>query len=119
LQGKYLYLTFNNGALAQKLQQDIGTSQKLPQLADKDYHQPATWQNALTALAGAGGDPALDALIPPVYRGQTTADRLAAPAGGRPQGTGRAGSGPASRPPPLPEGGTPRTLPRTPTPPAR
>ena len=81
LQGKYLYLTFNNGALAQKLQQDIGSTKNLPQLADKDYHRPATWQNALTALAGAGGDQALDALIPPIYRGQTTADRLAAYSG--------------------------------------
>jgi Salmonella virulence plasmid 28.1kDa A protein len=55
LQGKFLYLTFNNSALAQKLQQDIGSAENLPQLADKDYHQPATWQSTLTALAGDGG----------------------------------------------------------------
>src|SRR5262249_25124508 len=67
LQGKFLYLTFNNALLAQKLQQDIGSLDNLSRLADKDYHQPATWQNALTALAGTGGDKALAALIPPVY----------------------------------------------------
>jgi ABC toxin N-terminal region/Neuraminidase-like domain/Salmonella virulence plasmid 28.1kDa A protein len=81
LQGKFLYLTFNNQALSQKLQQDIGSAANLPQLADKDYHQPATWQNVLTALAGPAGGTALDALIPPIYTGATTADRLAAYAG--------------------------------------
>jgi hypothetical protein len=78
LQGKFLYLTFNNGPLAQQLQKDIGTLDNLPQLADKDYHRPDTWKKALTALAGGGGERALDALIPPAYRGKTTQARLAA-----------------------------------------
>lgn len=77
LQGKFLHLTFNNGPLAGKLQKDIGSIDDLPKLADKDYHQPNAWQKTLTALAGTGGDNALDALIPPVYTGNTTADRLA------------------------------------------
>lgn len=78
LQGKFLLLTYNNAALAQKLQQDIGALTNLSQLADKDYHFPATWSAALKALAGAGGDAALDALIPKIYPGAKTADRLLA-----------------------------------------
>ncbi|MHB8655043.1 MAG: neuraminidase-like domain-containing protein [Terriglobia bacterium] len=78
LQGKFLHLTFNNSALAQKLQQDIGSLANLSQLADKDYHQPATWSAALTALAGAGGDKALQGLIPAIYAGDKTSDRLLA-----------------------------------------
>ncbi|WP_159067947.1 neuraminidase-like domain-containing protein [Trinickia symbiotica] len=74
LQGKFLYLTFNNGTLAQKLQQDIGSIDNLPTLAAKDYHKPATWQAALTALSDGGKT--LDALIPPAYAGSATVDRL-------------------------------------------
>lgn len=81
LQGKFLHLTFNNGPLAAKLQQDIGSIDELPKLADKDYHQPNAWQKTLTALAGTGDDKALDALVPPIYSGTTTADRLAAYSG--------------------------------------
>jgi hypothetical protein len=76
LQGKFLYLTFNNAALAGKLQQDIGSN--ITQLADKDYHKPATWEGTLTSLA-AGGD--VQSLIPAIYSGATTADRLAAYSG--------------------------------------
>ncbi len=76
LQGKFLYLTYNNAALAGKLQQDIGSD--VTQLADKDFHKPDTWQGALTGLA-AGGDVA--SLIPAVYAGATTQDRLAAYSG--------------------------------------
>jgi peptidoglycan hydrolase-like protein with peptidoglycan-binding domain len=43
LQGKLLYLTFNNNALAQALHKDIGSLDNLSQLADKDYHKPETW----------------------------------------------------------------------------
>ena len=78
LQGKFLYLTFNNAVLAQQLQQEVGSLANLAAIADKDYHQPSTWQTALKAAAGTGGDKALDALIPPVYTGTTTADRLSA-----------------------------------------
>ena len=77
LQGKLLHLTYNNAPLAQKLQQDIG-SNDLSQMANKDYHRPETWQSTLTALAGTGGDAALQKLIPAIYPGDTTADRLAA-----------------------------------------
>jgi hypothetical protein len=80
LQGKLLYLTFNHAALTQKLQQEIGTLANLAQLAEKDYHQPATWSAVLTAMAGGGGDAALQKLIPLFYEG-TTADRLATYAG--------------------------------------
>ena len=81
LQGKFLHLTFNNAPLAQKLQQDVGSLTNLSQITAKDYHQPATWQAALTALAGPGGDQALQALIPAVYSGNSTAERLTAYAG--------------------------------------
>lgn len=78
LQGKFLYLTFNNAALAQKLQRDIGSLNNLSQLADKDYHLPDTWKSVLTGLAGSSGDQALEKLIPPFYTGETTADKLEA-----------------------------------------
>jgi hypothetical protein len=77
LQGKFLYLTFNNAPLAQKLQQDIGSLKQLSQIAAKDYHRSQTWQDTLTALAGTGGEKALDALIPAIYPGKT-AERLTA-----------------------------------------
>src|SRR5260370_4035993 len=78
VQGRLLYLTYNNNALAQKLQKDIGSLANLSHLADKDYHQPATWSADLTALAGSGGDAALQALIPAIYSGEKTADPLLA-----------------------------------------
>ncbi len=81
LQGKFLYLTFNSAPLAQKLRQDVGSLDNLPQMVAKDYHLPDTWQKALTALAGAGGHQALHNLIPASYPGKTTADRLAAYSG--------------------------------------
>lgn len=81
LQGKFLYLTFNNAPLAAALQQQIPSATNLSQLADKDFHKPATWQNLLTHLAGTGGDGALSALIPLAYPGSETVDRMAAYAG--------------------------------------
>jgi hypothetical protein len=81
LQGKFLYLTSNNAQLVQKLQQEIGSVNNISQLADKDFHLGHTWQSTLTALAGTGGDQALQNLIPVAYQGATTADRLAAYAG--------------------------------------
>ena len=81
LQGKFLHLTFNNAPLAQKLLQDIGSVSNIAQLVDKDYHLSDTWQNVLNALAAAGGDEALQKLIPPAYAGATAQDRLAAYAG--------------------------------------
>jgi ABC toxin-like protein/neuraminidase-like protein/virulence plasmid A protein len=78
LQGRFLHLTFNNGPLAQKLQKDIGSLDQLSQIAYKDYDRGDTWQTAIKSLAGGGGDQALQKLIPSVYPGNTTADRLAA-----------------------------------------
>jgi hypothetical protein len=78
LQGKFFYLTFNNAPLAQKLHQDIGASGRPSDIVSKDYHLTETWQSSLTALAGPGGDQALQKLIPGIYPGNTTADRLAA-----------------------------------------
>jgi len=78
LQGKFLYLTFNNNQLAQQLQKEVGTVSQISQIVNKDYHRAETWQSTLTALAGTGGDQALNALIPSIYPGNTTADRLVA-----------------------------------------
>jgi hypothetical protein len=77
LQGKFLYLTFNNAPLAQKLQQDFGSLNNLSQLADKDYYDGATWKTALSAVAGGDGA-ALQKLIPQVYGGNDAAGRLEA-----------------------------------------
>ena len=75
LQGKFLYLTSNNAALAQSLQQQVGAIENLPQLADKGFHTGAAWKKTLTSLAN--GD-ALDKLIPATYTGQNTGERLEA-----------------------------------------
>ena len=75
LQGKFLYLTFNNVALANALQSKIGQIENLSQLADKDFDLNTTWQSTLQGIVPAGGT--LDALIPSIYTG-ATADRLAA-----------------------------------------
>ena len=83
LQGKFLQLTFNNAALTQKLQQDIGSLGNIAQMADKDYHLSGTWQTVLNMLAGNNADQALQnqalqKLIPAAYAGTTTQVRLAA-----------------------------------------
>lgn len=76
LQGKFLYLTFNNVALANALQSQIGQLENLSQLADKDFDLSTTWQSTLQGLPPSVGT--LDSLIPSIYTGATTADRLAA-----------------------------------------
>ena len=81
LQGKFLYLTFNNAPLAQELQRVVGSPANISQIADRDFDTIATWQNTLNALAGAGGAQTLETLIPTIYTGNATADRLAAYAG--------------------------------------
>ena len=78
LQGKFLYLTFNNAPLATVLQQQIGTLENLPQLAEKDFDQVATWQSTLETVVKNTPNASLDSLIPSVYTGASTADRLAA-----------------------------------------
>ncbi len=79
LQGKFLYLTFNNGPLAHRLQEEIESVDRLPKLAEKDYHRPETWKTAIQATAGEGDDN-LAAAIPSIYTG-STAERLEAYAG--------------------------------------
>ena len=81
LQGKFLYLTFNNLALANALQAQIGQVEALPQLADKDFDLPDTWQTTVQSVVQSNQGTTLDAVIPPIYTGATTADRLAAYAG--------------------------------------
>jgi peptidoglycan hydrolase-like protein with peptidoglycan-binding domain len=76
LQGKFLYLTFNNGPLTQKLQQEIGSVDRLSQLADQDFHDPAAWKTTLLALASSGQGKSLEQLIPPSYPGDSATDRL-------------------------------------------
>jgi hypothetical protein len=78
LQGKFLYLTFNNGALAKALQDQVGSLDNVAKIVDKDYHISDTWKQTLTSMAGQGGTQALDKLIPAIYPGKTTADRLQA-----------------------------------------
>lgn len=77
-QGKLLYLTHNSAPLAQKLQNDLGLVNNLSQIVYKDYYRPESWQTTLKSLAGNGGDQALQALIPGIYPGKTTNDRLTA-----------------------------------------
>ncbi len=81
LQGKLLYLTFNNAPLAQRLQQQFGSDEKLAGMADAGFHESDAWKALLKKMAGAQGDAALDKLIPPAYPGKATADRLDAYAG--------------------------------------
>jgi hypothetical protein len=78
LQGKFLYLTFNNAPLANALQSQIGNLESLSQLTEKDYDLSTTWQTTLQSVAQNTPNATLDSLIPSVYTGATTADRLAA-----------------------------------------
>ena len=78
LQGKLSYLTLNNAPLTQRLQQDIGSLDKLPQLLQQDLHTNTAWKKYLTSIAGDTNTEALDKLIPPAYQGKTTTDRLGA-----------------------------------------
>jgi len=78
LQGKFLYLTFNNAPLAQKLQNDVGSLADISKIADLDYHLSDTWQTTLQQLVTSGQT--IDNLIPSSYAGDSNA-RLAAYAG--------------------------------------
>lgn len=85
LQGKLLQLTANNAALTRDLQQQIGSIDKLPALADAGLHESAAWQDKLKQIAGtvAGlpNNAALAQLIPSSYTQTDVADRLTAYAG--------------------------------------
>ena len=78
LQGKLFYLTFNNADLVQSLQRELGSLDNLPRLPEKDFHMNTSWKNYLMAMSGPNNTQALDKLIPPVYQGETTSDRLEA-----------------------------------------
>jgi hypothetical protein len=75
LQGKLAYLTFNNAALTQKLQQEIDSRDNIAQLVDKGLYRANDWKDRINAMAG-GVEEELKKLIPPAYEGATTADRL-------------------------------------------
>jgi hypothetical protein len=81
LQGKFLYLTFNNVPLANALQTSFADIASLPQLADKDYDQAGTWQTTLQNVVNTTPGATLNSLIPSVFTGATTNDSLAAYAG--------------------------------------
>ena len=51
VQGKLAFLTLNNAALVQKVQQTLG-SNDLGALADADFHLPGTWTNTINSIAG-------------------------------------------------------------------
>ncbi len=81
LQGKLAYLTFNNAALTQQLQQEIGSLDNLAQLVDKGLYRAKDWKDRINAMAG-GNEEELKRLIPPAYEavgeGAATAARLEA-----------------------------------------
>jgi hypothetical protein len=76
-QGKLAYLTLNNADLAEAIQKEVGATDDLGVLVDKDLYQTEAWKNRLLAMAGKS-DAALRKLIPPAYKGEKTADRLQA-----------------------------------------
>jgi peptidoglycan hydrolase-like protein with peptidoglycan-binding domain len=86
LQGKFAYLTLNNVSLAQVLQDEIQSIDRLPELVDKDFYLATTWRNRLRTLAGYNNaevdneakDKILKTLIPPIYAGDKLGDRVAA-----------------------------------------
>ncbi|MCU0543437.1 MAG: neuraminidase-like domain-containing protein [Oscillatoriaceae cyanobacterium Prado104] len=75
LQGKFAYLTLNNVSLAQKLQKEIPSLDRLSELVDKDFYLADTWKASLRDLAD-NKDEILQTLIPPIYAGEKIADRL-------------------------------------------
>jgi hypothetical protein len=77
LQGKLAFLTLNNANLIHKVQQTLGSTSDPAALIDSDFHLDATWINTLNSIAG-GDTPQLQAMIPAIYGGATTADQLAA-----------------------------------------
>lgn len=77
LQGRLLYLTMNSAKLTEHLQKVVGSIEKLPTLAEKDYFQPKTWKDLLHQLA-ANNQKALAALIPATYGADTVEENLEA-----------------------------------------
>lgn len=75
LQGKLAYLTLNNANLAESLQQELQSPDNLTQLVGKDLYQADAWKTRLTTLAG-NNEQTLQTLIPPIYEGEKTGDRL-------------------------------------------
>jgi hypothetical protein len=75
LQGKLAYLTLNQAALGQKLQAEIGSPDNLGRLVDEGLYDSDAWKRRLREVAGEDEE-ALKRAIPPVYTGESTADRL-------------------------------------------
>ncbi|MCC3474017.1 MAG: peptidoglycan-binding protein [Microcoleus sp. PH2017_15_JOR_U_A] len=75
LQGKFAYLTLNNVSLAQKLQKEIPSLDRISELVDKDFYLADTWKSRLIDLAD-NKDEILQTLIPPIYAGEKIGDRL-------------------------------------------
>lgn len=75
LQGKLAYLTLNNANLTNKLQQEIGSLDKLSELVEQDLYQEDAWKTRLNAMA-SNQEEELQKIIPPGYKGEKTADRL-------------------------------------------
>ncbi|MCK4539009.1 MAG: hypothetical protein KAV42_09470, partial [Candidatus Krumholzibacteria bacterium] len=75
LQGKLAYLTLNNANLTNKLQQEIGSLDKLSELVEQDLYQEDAWKTRLNAMA-SNQEEELQKIIPPRYEGEKTADRL-------------------------------------------
>jgi hypothetical protein len=77
LQGRLFYLTMNSAKLTEQLQKEVGSIEKLPSLAEKDYFLPKTWKELLSKLAG-NNQKALAALIPATYGADTVEENLEA-----------------------------------------
>jgi hypothetical protein len=79
LQGKLSFLTLNNAPLADVLQTEITSQDKLTQLVEKDFYRHEEWKKRLNDLAGgdaATHDDKLAKLIPTAYTQEKISDRL-------------------------------------------
>jgi len=65
MQGKLSYLTLNNAELAASLQSEIGSTDNLAQLVDKDLYKKDVWKSRLT-----------EQTVPPAYDGEKASDRI-------------------------------------------
>lgn len=77
LQGKLAYLTLNNAALAEDISKQMDSPENLVGLIDQDLYREDEWEKRLQSLAGSS-EAALLKLIPPAYKGATTAERMKA-----------------------------------------
>ena len=61
----------------QQLQKEIGTTNQISEIVNHDYYRADTWQKTINTVAGPNADN-LKSLIPAIYPGKTTDDRLLA-----------------------------------------